>query len=35
MTSFEDYFQFLEQYWQMFEPPTEQPAKIEYTLVLL
>jgi len=35
MKTMEEYFQFLEQYWQMFEPPTE-PKKIkEYTLVLL
>ena len=30
----EEYFQFLEQYWQMFEPPKE-PKKIELKIVLL
>lgn len=35
MKTMEEYFQFLEQYWQMFQPPAEpKPAK-EYTLVLL
>jgi hypothetical protein len=31
----EEYFQFLEQYWQMFEPPKEQPPKMEYKKILL
>jgi hypothetical protein len=35
MSSMEEYFQFLEQYWQMFEPPTEQPRKVEYKKILL
>jgi hypothetical protein len=30
----EEYFQFLEEYWQMFEPPKE-PKKIILTVVLL
>lgn len=35
MKTMEEYFQFLEQYWQIFTPPTE-PKKIkEYSLVLL
>lgn len=35
MSSMEEYFQFLEQYWQMFEPPKEQRAKIEYKTILI
>ncbi len=35
MISMEEYFQFLEQYWQMFEPPKEPVRKIEYKLLLL
>lgn len=35
MKTMEEYFQFLEQYWQMFEPPTEPKPVKEYTLVLL
>lgn len=35
MSSMEEYFQFLEQYWQMFEPPTEQQAKVEYKNILI
>lgn len=35
MKTMEEYFQFLDQYWQMFDPPKE-PKKIkEYKLVLL
>lgn len=35
MNSLEEYFEFLEQYWQIFKPPTE-PKKIkEFTVVLL
>lgn len=30
----EEYFQFLEEYWQMFEPPTE-PKRIQLTVVLI
>ncbi len=30
----EEYFQFLEQYWQLFTPPTQRP-KIEYKIILL
>jgi hypothetical protein len=30
--SMEEYFQFLEQYWQIFEPPKEP---IEYKIILL
>lgn len=33
MSSMEEYFQFLEQYWQMFEPPAEQQRKIEYKTI--
>ncbi len=35
MSSMEEYFQFLEQYWLLFEPPKEPEKKIEYKLVLL
>lgn len=35
MKSMEEYFQFLEQYWQMFEMPTEPAKKIDYTLILI
>lgn len=35
MNSMEEYFQFLEQYWQMFEPPKEQAPKIEYKIILI
>ncbi len=31
----DEYFQFLDQYWQIFGPPKEPPAKIEYTLLLI
>lgn len=35
MKTIEDYFEFLEQYWQIFEPPKE-PKKIkDFTIVLL
>lgn len=34
MSSMEEYFQFLEQYWAMFEPPAEPKAKKEYTIIL-
>lgn len=35
MMSLEDYLQFLEQYWEMFEPPTEPKPPIDYKIVLL
>lgn len=35
MKTMEEYFQFLEQYWQMFEPPTEPRQAKEYKLILL
>ncbi len=31
----EEYFQFLEQYWQMFEPPKEPKKMKEFKIVLL
>ncbi len=31
----EEYFQFLEQYWEIFGDPPEPPRKIEYKLILL
>lgn len=35
MKTMEEYFQFLEQYWQMFEPPSEPKPVKEYTVILL
>lgn len=35
MKTMEEYFQFLEQYWQMFEPPVNPAPKIKYTLILI
>jgi hypothetical protein len=35
MNNFEEYFQFLEQYWQMFTPPKQPKPPIQYTIVLL
>lgn len=35
MKTMEEYFQFLEQYWQMFPLPSEPKPIKEYTLVLL
>lgn len=31
----EEYFKFLEDYWKMFPPPTSQPPKKEYKILLL
>ncbi len=31
----EEYFQFLEQYWEIFEPPKKHPKMKDYKLVLL
>ena len=31
----EDYFEFLEQYWEIFGPPKEPLPKIEYKLLLI
>ncbi len=33
--SMEEYFQFLEQYWQIFMPPSEPKKKIQYELILI
>lgn len=35
MTTFAEYFDFLEQYWQIFTPPTESRPKIEYKILLI
>ncbi len=35
MKTMEEYFQFLEQYWQMFEAPKEPKRLIDYKIVLL
>ena len=35
MKTMEEYFQFLEQYWQMFEPPKQPKKQIDYKIVLL
>ncbi len=35
MSSMEEYFQFLEQYWQMFEPPKEPNRVINYKIILI
>lgn len=35
ITTMEEYLQFLEQYWQIFQPPTEPKPVKEYHLVLL
>lgn len=31
----DEYFDFLEQYWQMFEPPTQPLPKKEYQRILI
>ena len=31
----DEYFEFLEQYWQMFPPPTEPKKKVIYKNILL
>lgn len=31
----EEYFLFLEQYWQMFEPPKDPRSKTEYLVILI
>lgn len=31
----EEYFQFLEQYWQIFDPPHEPKKALDYKMVLL
>lgn len=31
----EEYFQFLEQYWKLFEPPKQQAPKKEYKNILI
>jgi hypothetical protein len=35
MMTLEEYFQFLEQYWMIFEPPKSQKPKKEYKLILI
>lgn len=35
MKTMEEYFQFLEQYWRLFDPPQEPAKKPEYKLILL
>ena len=35
ISSMEEYFQFLEQYWLMFEPPKEPKKHSVYKIVLL
>ena len=35
MKTMEEYFQFLAEYWQIFQPPSEPRAKKEYKLILL
>ncbi len=35
MKTMEEYFQFLEQYWQMFTAPTERSKNPDYKHILL
>ncbi len=35
MKTMEEYFLFLEEYWQMFGPPQEPQPKIEYKNILI
>lgn len=35
MKTMDEYFQFLEQYWQLFAPPKEPKPPKKYTLILL
>ena len=35
MKTMEEYFKFLEQYWQMFEPPKEPKKAIVYKVILI
>lgn len=35
MKTMEEYLQFLDEYWQMFEPPKEPKPVKKYTLILL
>lgn len=35
LKTIEEYFDFLEQYWQIFEPPKEPKQAPEYKIVLL
>ena len=35
ISSMQHYFEFLEQYWSMFDPPKEPKKPIDYKIVLL